>query len=86
MFALQDFEAHPNNARKNDIRGNSIGNGQGQNPGQSLVCKIKDNKDNQPNAHNAQRYDEQAAEEAYQQSHQTPPLLFARLRQANLPL
>ena len=50
MSALQDLEAHPNGTWENDIGRETVGRAQRQYPGQSVVGKSKDDKDDQPNS------------------------------------
>jgi len=49
MPALQDFEAQANGTWQNDIGRETVGDAQRQNPGQPVVSKSKDDKDDQPN-------------------------------------
>jgi hypothetical protein len=67
-FVLKNLEADANDARQDDIRGDSIGEGQGQNRRQPVVGQPEDIND-QPDAQDAQPEDEHAAQQAFQQSH-----------------
>jgi hypothetical protein len=67
-FTLQDFKAHPNGTRQDDISRDSIGEGQGQHPRQPTVRNFED-KNDQPDTKDAQSQDQQAAQYAFQQSH-----------------
>jgi hypothetical protein len=60
MFALEDFKAHANGTREDDIRPDCVSEAQGQNPGQPAVGKFEDDKDDQPDAEDAQRENQQA--------------------------
>jgi len=59
MIALQDFEAHPNGAREDNVRSGSISYPESQNPWQPAVHKLKDEND-QPDAKEPQSQDQQA--------------------------
>ena len=59
-FALQDFQAHAHDARKDNVCRGAISGDQSQKPWQPLVCKLEDYKDDQPDAKNTQPQDEQA--------------------------
>ena len=59
-FALEDFEAHANGAREDNIRCNSISEAQCQNPGEPAVRKFEDHEYDQPNAEYAQPENQQA--------------------------
>jgi hypothetical protein len=67
-LALEDFKAHPNGPREDNIRRHSISKGQSQNRWQPAVRKPED-KNDQPDTKNAQAKDEQPAQQAFQQSH-----------------
>ena len=60
-FALEDFKAHPNNAREDNIRRDSISEGQSQNGWQPAVRKSED-KNDQPDTKDAQPEDEQTVQ------------------------
>ena len=59
-FALQDFEAHANGARQNNIRGDAVGDPHRQNPRQPAVRGFEHHKDDQPDTGDAQPEDQQA--------------------------
>src|SRR5262245_36690404 len=68
-LALKDLKTHANDPWKNNVRANSVGGAQGQNPRQSLIRKFENDKHDQPDAEDAQSQDQQAPQQACQQSH-----------------
>ena len=66
---MEKFEPQANGAREDDIRGNSVGQPQGQSPWQPAVRVFEDHKDNQPDSKDAQSEDQQALQEAIEQRH-----------------
>ena len=67
-LALEDLKAHPDRARQDEIRRNSISERQSQNCRQPAVGQSED-EDDQPYAKDAQRHDEQTPQQADQHSH-----------------
>jgi hypothetical protein len=66
---LEDFQSHPNDAWQNNVCRDSIGGGQGQKPRQPAICELEDNKDNKPDAEQAQPEDGQTLQKTLQESH-----------------
>jgi hypothetical protein len=66
---LEDFQAHPDDAWKDNVCRDSIGGGQSQKPWQPAICELEDNKDNKPDAKQAQSEDGQTLQKTLQKSH-----------------
>ena len=60
---MQNFQAHSDRTRENDVGRNAVCEGQCQEPGKSTVSIFKDDEYNYPNAENAKAEDKQALEE-----------------------
>jgi hypothetical protein len=67
-LALEDLEAHANGARQDDICRQPISDGRGEDPRQPVVGDFEHHEYDEPDAEDAQRQDEQALQEAFEQS------------------
>ena len=60
---MQNFQAHSDRTRENDVGCNAVSEDQRQEPGKSTVGIFKDDEYNYPNAENAKAEDKEALEE-----------------------
>src|SRR5262249_40349173 len=70
---------------KDNVSGDSIGNSQSHKPRQFAIGKVEDNKDNEPDAEDAEPKDNQTLQKAFQQSHDSAAVAVVMAIRHNLP-
>lgn len=63
---MENLQAHSDHIGQNDVGSKSVGNAHRQEPWESVVSSIKNDKNDQPNANYAQAEDEKPLKNARQ--------------------